>query len=83
MLHASALLIDAEMLREVSDTKGQILCDSTSVRYPELAKSQTESRIRAAGLGGEGSRELVFGDRVWDDDEALGTAVVTGARPRE
>ena len=47
MLHASALLIDAEMLREVSDTKGQILCDSTSVRYPELAKSQTESRTES------------------------------------
>ena len=53
------------------------------MRSPELSKSETESRIRAEGLGGEGSRELVFGDRVWDDDEALGTAVVTGARPRE
>lgn len=53
------------------------------MRSPELSKSETESRIRGVGLGGEGSRELVFGDRVWDDDEALGTAVVTGARPRE
>ena len=57
MLQASALLIDAEMPPEVSDTRGQTLCDSTSVRYPELAKSQTESRTVYQRLGQGKNRE--------------------------
>ena len=51
------MLIDAEMLSEVSDTKGQILCDSTYMRCPELAKSQTERRTEAIRDWGEGGIE--------------------------
>ena len=40
------MLIDAEMPSEVSDTKGQILYDSTYMRYPELA----EQRLSGTGM---------------------------------
>ena len=49
--------IDAEMLSELPDTKGQILCDSTYMRCPELAKSQIERRTEAIRDWGEGRME--------------------------
>ena len=57
------------MLSEMSDTKGQILYDTTSMRYLEQANSQGQKVEQK--LPGAGDGELLFhGYRVsvWDDE---------------
>ena len=48
------------MLSEIPLTKGQMLCDSTYVRYLEESPSETEHRMVVSTAGGDRKWELLF-----------------------